>query len=85
MKVFLSIKTPYKSLVPRHISDLPISAKDLDLLDPLDFCFLDPDRRGFMNFGSAKICRATDPDPRGKISTKNCQKELYSQNPNLNF
>ena len=26
--------------------------------------------------GSAKICRSTDPDPRGKISTKNCKKKL---------
>ena len=26
--------------------------------------------------GSAKIYGSTDPDPRGKISTKNCKKEL---------
>jgi len=25
--------------------------------------------------GSAKICGSTDPDPRGKISTKNCKKK----------
>ena len=28
--------------------------------------------------GSAKICRSTDPDPRGKISTKNCKKKYLS-------
>jgi len=27
--------------------------------------------------GSAKICGSTDPDPRGKISTKNCKKKLF--------
>ena len=27
---------------------------------------------------TAKICRSTDPDPRGKISTKNCRKTFYS-------
>ena len=26
--------------------------------------------------GSAKICGSTDPDPRGKISTKNCKKKF---------
>ena len=26
-----------------------------------------------------------DPDPRGKISAENCKKNLYSQNPNLNY
>ena len=26
--------------------------------------------------GSAKICGSTDPDPRGKISTKNYKKKL---------
>jgi len=37
-------------------------------------------------FGSAKICGFTDPDPRGKMLTKNCKKKLfYSLNPNLNF
>ena len=38
-------------------------------------------------FGSAKICGFTDPDPRGKISTKNCQKKtfLLRKNPYLNF
>ena len=36
--------------------------------------------------GSAKICGSTDPDSRGKISTKNCQKRrFYSQNQNLNY
>jgi len=38
--------------------------------------------------GSAKICGSTDPDLRGKISTKNCKKNLfYSKTPipNLNF
>ena len=38
---------------------------------------------GFARFwppgsGSAKICGSTDPDPIGKISTKNCKKK-YSQ------
>jgi len=31
--------------------------------DPQDFGFMDPDPQ--------KICRSTDPDPRGKKSTKN--------------
>ena len=36
--------------------------------------------------GSAKICGSTDPDPRGKISTKNWRKKkIYSQNLNLNY
>ena len=36
--------------------------------------------------GFAKICGSTDPDPRGKISTKNCKKKkFYSQNPNPNY
>ena len=26
---------------------------------------------------SAKICGSTDPDPRGKISTKNCKKKNF--------
>ena len=26
---------------------------------------------------SAKICGSTDPDPRGKKSTKNCKKKTY--------
>ena len=39
---------------------------------------------GFAGFwlpgsGSAKICGSTDPDPRGKISTKICKK------PNMNY
>ena len=34
--------------------------------------------------GSAKICGSTDPDPRGKLWTKNCKKNCYSQNPKLN-
>jgi len=28
--------------------------------------------------GSAKICGSMDPDPRGKISTKNDKKNFYS-------
>ena len=32
-----------------------------------------------------KMCRCTDPDPRGKISTKNCKINLYKlKNVNLN-
>ena len=27
--------------------------------------------------GSSKICRSTDPDPRGKITTKNCKKKTF--------
>jgi len=27
--------------------------------------------------GSSKICGSMDPDPRGKISTKNCKKKLH--------
>jgi len=27
---------------------------------------------------AAKICGSTDPDPRGKISTKNCKKKDFS-------
>jgi len=29
--------------------------------------------------GSSKICGSTDPDPRGKISTKNCKKNFLFQ------
>ena len=29
-------------------------------------------------YGSAKICGSTDPDPRGKISTKNCKKNFFT-------
>ena len=37
---------------------------------------------GFAGFwlpgsGSAKTCGSTDPDPRGKISTKICEKPKY--------
>ena len=28
--------------------------------------------------GSEKICGYTEPDPRGKISTKNCKKNFFS-------
>ena len=28
--------------------------------------------------GTAKICRSTEPIPRGKISTKNCKKKLFT-------
>jgi len=36
--------------------------------------------------GSGEICGSMDPDPRGKISTKNCIRKLfYSYNPNQNF
>jgi len=38
-------------------------------MDPQDFGFLDPDPK--------KICRSTDPDSRGKISTKNCKKKTF--------
>jgi len=31
--------------------------------------------------GSAKICGSTDPDPRGKISTKNCKKTFLLLKP----
>ena len=27
--------------------------------------------------GSSKICRSTDPDSRGKITTKNCKKKTF--------
>ena len=41
-------------------------------MDPQDFGFLDPDPEKI--FGSTD----PDPDPRGKISTKNCKKKLLS-------
>jgi len=41
---------------------------------------MDPQDFGPPASGSAKICGSTDPDPRGKISTKNCKKKT----PNLN-
>jgi len=28
--------------------------------------------------GSAKICGSTDPDPKGKISTKNCKNNFFT-------
>ena len=31
--------------------------------------------------GSAKICGSTDPDKRGKISTKNCKKKILLSKP----
>jgi len=31
--------------------------------------------------GSTKICGSTDPDPRGKKSTKNCKKKTLILNP----
>ena len=31
--------------------------------------------------GSAKTCGSTNPDPRGKISTKNCKKKLITLKP----
>ena len=35
--------------------------------------------------GSGKIWGSTDPDPRCKISTKNCKNKILSLNPNLNY
>ena len=32
-------------------------------------------------YGSAKICGSTDPEPRGKISTKNYKKKLLVLKP----
>ena len=43
-------------------------------------------RFGLPGSRSAKICGSTYPDPRAKISTKSCKKNIfYSQDPNLNY
>ena len=62
--------------MPKFIKpNLNSSAKDPDPdpLDPQDFGFRDTDPQKYA-------------DPRDKISTKNCKKNLfYSKIPNLNF
>ena len=40
---------------------------------------------GSRSVGSAKIFGYTDPEQRGKISTKNCKKKFLLLKPNLNF
>ena len=50
------------------------SAQDPDPLDPQDFGFLDP---------NPDPQKYADPDPSGKISTKNSTKTFFA--PNLNF
>ena len=45
------------------LTNYTCSALDPDPLDPQDFGLLDPDPQKY-----------TDPDPRSKISTKNCKK-----------
>ena len=36
-------------------------------------------RFGLLGSGSEKLCGSIDPDPRGKISTKNAKKNLLSK------
>ena len=47
---------------------------------------MDSARFWLPGFGSAKIFGSMDPDPRGKISTKNGRrKKIVSYTPNLNY
>ena len=65
--------------MPDNYKDLTIWKKIRNIQGVVDSAQV-PDPLDLQNFGFL------DPDPRGKISTKNYKKKLfYSQNPNQNF
>ena len=80
-KIFFTLKTHLSNhVMVKHLLLEKKRKHQKKLLDKEIFITRSESRYGYGS-ESAKICGSTDPDPRGKISTKNCKKKFVLLKP----